>query len=89
MADFRGKKNPRRQPHLHQTDLLLGGTPSPCRSRRFPRPCPRAWSICAIVPWDVVPALKLHELVGHHTEMAEEAGTDVHGDDSRHEPGYL
>ncbi len=25
----------------------------------------------AIVPWDVVPALKLHELIGHHTEMAE------------------
>ncbi|MDI9727890.1 TRAP transporter substrate-binding protein [Stutzerimonas stutzeri] len=71
MADFRGKKI--RAANRTSTKLisLLGGTPVAMPVPQIPEALSKGVVDGAIVPWDVVPALKLHELVGHHTEMAE------------------
>ncbi|AHL76906.1 C4-dicarboxylate ABC transporter [Stutzerimonas stutzeri] len=70
MADFRGKKI--RAANRTSTKLisLLGGTPVAMPVPQIPEALSKGVVDGAIVPWDVVPALKLHELVKYHTEMA-------------------
>ena len=70
MADFRGLKI--RSANRTSTKLisLLGGTPVAMPVPQIPEALSKGVVDGAIVPWDVVPALKLHELVKYHTEMA-------------------
>ena len=70
MADFRGLKI--RAANRTSTKLisLLGGTPVAMPVPQIPEALSKGVVDGAIVPWDVVPALKLHELVKYHTEMA-------------------
>lgn len=70
MSDFRGKKI--RAANRTSTKLisLLGGTPVAMPVPQIPEALSKGVVDGAIVPWDVVPALKLHELVNYHTEMA-------------------
>lgn len=71
MSDFRGMKI--RAANRTSTKLisLLGGTPVAMPVPQTPEALSKGVVNGAILPWDVVPALKLHELVSHHTEMAE------------------
>lgn len=70
MSDFRGLKI--RAANRTSTKLiaLLGGTPVAMPVPQIPEALSKGVVDGAIVPWDVVPALKLHELVKYHTEMA-------------------
>lgn len=70
MADFRGMKI--RAANRTSTKLiaLLGGTPVAMPVPQIPEALSKGVVDGAIVPWDVVPALKLHELVNYHTGMA-------------------
>ncbi|WP_339490864.1 TRAP transporter substrate-binding protein [Pseudomonas sp. EL_65y_Pfl2_R95] len=70
MSDFRGLKI--RAANRTSTRLisLLGGTPVAMPVPQIPEALSKGVVDGAIVPWDVVPALKLHELVKYHTEMA-------------------
>ena len=70
MSDFRGKKI--RAANRTSTKLisLLGATPVAMPVPQIPEALSKGVVDGAIVPWDVVPALKLHELVNYHTEMA-------------------
>ena len=70
MSDFRGKKI--RAANRTSTKLIsvLGGTPVAMPVPQIPEALSKGVVDGAIVPWDVVPALKLHELVNYHTEMA-------------------
>lgn len=70
MSDFRGQKI--RAANRTSTKLiaLLGGTPVAMPVPQIPEALSKGVVDGAIVPWDVVPALKLHELVNYHTEMA-------------------
>lgn len=70
MADFRGLKL--RSANRISTKLisLLGGTPVAMPVPQVPEALSKGVVDGAVLPWDVVPALKLHELVKYHTEMA-------------------
>lgn len=70
MSDFRGMKI--RAANRTSTRLisLLGGTPVAMPVPQIPEALSKGVVDGAIVPWDVIPALKLQELVKYHTEMA-------------------
>lgn len=70
LADFRGLKL--RSANRTSTKLisLLGATPVAMPVTQIPEALSKGVVDGVVVPWDVVPALKLHELVKYHTEMA-------------------
>lgn len=70
LADFRGLKI--RAANRTSTKLLalLGATPVAMPVTQIPESLSKGVVDGVVVPWDVVPALKLHELVKYHTEMA-------------------
>lgn len=70
MSDFRGMKI--RAANRTSTKLIsiLGGTPVAMPVPQVPESLSKGVVDGAILPWDVVPALKLQELVKYHTEMA-------------------
>lgn len=78
MADFRGLKI--RAANRTSTRLisLLGATPVAMPVPQIPEALSKGVVDGAIVPWDVVPALKLHELVKYHTEMAPDMPVLMH-----------
>jgi TRAP-type C4-dicarboxylate transport system substrate-binding protein len=70
LADFRGMKI--RAANRTSTKLLslLGATPVAMPVTQIPESLSKGVVDGVVVPWDVVPALKLQELVKYHTEMA-------------------
>lgn len=70
LADFRGLKL--RSANRVSTKLIamLGATPVAMPVPQVPEALSKGVVDGAVLPWDVVPALKLHELVKYHTEMA-------------------
>lgn len=70
LADFRGLKL--RSANRVSTKLIsmLGATPVAMPVPQVPESLSKGVVDGAVLPWDVVPALKLHELVKYHTEMA-------------------
>jgi len=70
MADFRGLKIRASNRTATKLISLLGATPVAMPVPQIPEALSKGVVDGAIVPWDVVPPLKLHELVKHHTETA-------------------
>ncbi|MDU9409270.1 MULTISPECIES: TRAP transporter substrate-binding protein [Pseudomonas] len=70
LADFRGLKL--RSANRISTKLIsmLGATPVAMPVPQVPEALSKGVVDGAVLPWDVVPALKLQELVKYHTEMA-------------------
>ena len=70
LADFRGLKL--RSANRVSTKLIsmLGATPVAMPVPQVPEALSKGVVDGAVLPWDVVPALKLQELVKYHTEMA-------------------
>lgn len=70
LADFRGLKL--RSANRISTRLIamLGATPVAMPVPQVPEALSKGVVDGAVLPWDVVPALKLQELVKYHTEMA-------------------
>jgi TRAP-type C4-dicarboxylate transport system substrate-binding protein len=68
LADFKGKKM--RGPTRLTTRMLgvFGATPVGMPVPQVPEAINKGVIDGAIVPWEIVPALKLHELVRYHTE---------------------
>ncbi|WP_145143357.1 TRAP transporter substrate-binding protein [Pseudomonas duriflava] len=71
MADFRGMKLRTSNRTATKIISLLGGTPVAMPVPQVPEALAKGVVDGTLVPWDVVPALKLHELVKYHTEMAQ------------------
>ncbi|AHL75920.1 C4-dicarboxylate ABC transporter [Stutzerimonas stutzeri] len=73
LKDFRGQKLRAANRTAAKTIGLLGATPVAMPVPQVPEALSKGVVDGAVLPWDVVPALKLHELVKYHTETA--AGT--------------
>ncbi|KJH81509.1 TRAP transporter substrate-binding protein [Stutzerimonas stutzeri] len=73
LKDFRGQKLRAANRTAAKTIGLLGATPVAMPVPQVPEALSKGVVDGAVLPWDVVPALKLHELVRYHTETA--AGT--------------
>jgi TRAP-type C4-dicarboxylate transport system substrate-binding protein len=70
LADFRGLKLRAANRTAAKTIGLLGATPVAMPVPQVPEALSKGVVDGAVLPWDVVPALKLHELVKYHTETA-------------------
>ncbi|WP_120994413.1 TRAP transporter substrate-binding protein [Stutzerimonas urumqiensis] len=70
MSDFRGLKLRAANRTATRTIALLGATPVAMPVPQVPEALSKGVVDGAVLPWDVVPALKLHELVKYHTESA-------------------
>lgn len=70
LKDFRGQKLRAANRTAAKTIGLLGATPVAMPVPQVPEALSKGVVDGAVVPWDVVPALKLHELVKYHTETA-------------------
>lgn len=70
MADFRGLKIRASNRTATKLISLLGATPVAMPVPQIPEALSKGVVDGAIVPWDVVPPLKLQELVKYHTETA-------------------
>ena len=70
LADFKGLKL--RAPNRLATRLVsaLGATPVPMPAPQIPESLSKGVVDGTVLPWEVVPALKLHEIVKFHTETA-------------------
>jgi TRAP-type C4-dicarboxylate transport system substrate-binding protein len=73
LADFRGLKM--RAPNRLATKLMtaLGATPVPMPAPQIPESLSKGVVDGTVLPWEVIPSLKLHEIVKYHTETP--AGT--------------
>ena len=74
IGDLRGMKM--RGPSRQVTNLLasLGATPVGMPLTGIPDALSKGVIEGAMIPWEVVPAVKVNELAKHHTEFAPEAG---------------
>ncbi|WP_462381832.1 TRAP transporter substrate-binding protein [Pseudomonas sp. Marseille-QA0892] len=70
LKDFRGQKLRAANRTAAKTIGLLGATPVAMPVPQVPESLSKGVVDGAVLPWDVVPALKLHELVKYHTETA-------------------
>ncbi|MFV0410888.1 MAG: TRAP transporter substrate-binding protein [Paracoccus sp. (in: a-proteobacteria)] len=70
LADFRGLKIRASNRTATKLISLFGATPVAMPVPQIPEALSKGVVDGAIVPWDVVPPLKLHELVKYHTETA-------------------
>ncbi|QUE75099.1 TRAP transporter substrate-binding protein [Stutzerimonas stutzeri] len=70
LKDFRGQKLRAANRTAAKTIGLLGATPVAMPVPQVPEALSKGVVDGAVLPWDVVPALKLHELVKYHTETA-------------------
>lgn len=70
LEDIRGKEM--RGPTRLVTDLLgeLGASPVGMPLPKIPENISKGVISGAVVPWEIVPAIKLHELVDNHTEFS-------------------
>jgi TRAP-type transport system periplasmic protein len=78
LKDFRGQKLRAANRTAAKTIGLLGATPVAMPVPQVPEALSKGVVDGAVVPWDVVPALKLHELVKYHTEAAPGAPALMH-----------
>lgn len=69
LADFKGLKL--RAPTRQATHLVaaLGGTPVPMPAPQVPEALDKGVIDGALLPWEVVPALKVQEIAKYHTEI--------------------
>lgn len=70
LEDLAGKEM--RGPTRLTTDLLgeLGATPVGMPVPKIPENISKGVIAGAVVPWEIVPSIKLHELVSNHTELS-------------------
>lgn len=70
LADFRGLKV--RAPTRLSTRFVaaLGAIPVPMPAPQVPESLSKGVIDGAVVPWELLPALKIHEIVNYHTETA-------------------
>lgn len=78
LKDFRGLKLRAANRTAAKAIGLLGATPVAMPVPQVPEALSKGVVDGAVLPWDVVPALKLHELVKYHTETAEGAPALMH-----------